>query len=281
MKRTIKWLLKTWGYSIAKVPREPPPPCPLPPLTDTQERFIEWNASRLHIPHEASRQRLMESMSVFPGGHGGHAYKEFCDLSYKIIGVLYGDAEAEIFSSYPFYGPLHMLRFLSYADKNIYTSDTDFVGILKKRDEITILDFGCGLAHESRGMAHAFLGLNKPCRLLLADIPTIRKEFVLWLCQQNGIDATFFDCCAERPIPAFPKYDLLVATEVFEHVYDPVKYFDALNGNLNEGGLIFTNVSDHHREFMHVSPNLEKLRTHILAAGFREIRDHALFQKPD
>ena len=280
MKRMIKWLLKKGGYSISKVSRNRPPACRPPPLSDTQEKFIEWNALRLNMPYEISRQKYMESLSAFPGGHGGHEYKEFCDLSYKIFGVLYGDTEAEIFSSYPFYGPLHMLRFLSYPDKDIYTANTDFVGTLKERDEITILDFGCGLAHESRGMARAFLGLNKPCRLLLADIPTIRKEFVLYLCRQNGIEASFFDCRAEMPIPAFPKYDLLVATEVFEHVHDPIKYFESLTANLDRGGLVFTNVSDHRRDFMHVSPNLEKLRAHIVASGFQEIRDHVLFQKP-
>lgn len=280
MKKAIKWLMKRWGYSIEKAPSEPPAPRPPPPLTDTQEKFIEWNAGRLGISREVSKQRFMESAAAFPGGHGGLAYKEFCDLSYQVFGILYGDAEAEIFSSYPFYGPLHMLRFLSYPDRNIYTEKTDFIEMLKGREEIVILDFGCGLAHESRGIAHAFLSLNKSCRLLLADIPTIRKEFVLWLCRQEGIEASFYDCRAETPIPAFPRYDLLVATEVFEHVYDPVKYFETLNANLNPGGLIFTNVSNHHREFMHVSPNLEMLRTHIKTSGFREIRDHALYQKP-
>lgn len=280
MKRAIKWLLKRWGYSISKESRDQPQICRLPPLSDTQEKFIEWNALRLNIPRETARERYLESLSAFPDGHGGEKYKEFCNLSYRVFGGLYGDTEAEIFSSYPFYGPLHMLRFLSYPEKNIYTANTDFIGLLKERTEITILDFGCGLAHESRGMARAFLELNKPCRLLLADIPTIRKDFALYLCRQAGIDAAFFDCRAEMPVPAFPKYDLLVATEIFEHVYDPVKYFEALNANLNKGGLIYTNVSDHHREFMHVSPNLEKLRTHIIASGFQEIRDHTLFQKP-
>ena len=280
MKRMIRWLLKQLGYSISKTLETRPQPSRRPPLSETQEKFIEWNALRLNIPRETARERYLESFFAFPDGHGGEKYKEFCNLTYRVFGVLYGDTEAEIFSSYPFYGPLHMLRFLSYPEKNIYTANTDFIGILKERDEIAILDFGCGLAHESRGMARAFLGLKKPCRLLLADIPTIRKEFVLYLCRQNGIDASFFDCRAEMPIPAFPKYDLLVATELFEHVYDPIRYFDALNAYLNKGGLIITNVSDHHREFMHVSPNLEKLRTHIIASGFQEIRDHVLFQKP-
>src|SRR5690349_15245886 len=60
-------------------------------LTPTQELFCEWNAERLQIPLEESRQRYIDSWRSIRGGHSGEEFRWFCDLSYKLFSPLYDD----------------------------------------------------------------------------------------------------------------------------------------------------------------------------------------------
>jgi hypothetical protein len=46
------------------------------------------------------------------------------------------------------------------------------------------------------------------------------------------------------------------------------------------GGMLVTNMSDHHREFMHVSPQLGALRESVRARGYEEIFTNFIYRKP-
>ena len=246
---------------------------PAPPLTRTQEAFVAWVSERLGIPEAAARERLAVSQSRFRGGHGGADYRAFCDLSYDVFLPLHSDDEREIFESYAHHAEMHLLRMVAYGE---------FTPPERLRREIggmtgpVILDFGCGLAQTSRALAR----MARDTKLVLADIPTVRKDFLLWLCRRDGLDATFLDCTRETPIPDLPRFDVAVVTEFFEHVREPVRYFDALAARAAPGALLITNVSDHRSEFMHVSPNLSRLRDHMADRGMTEIEPNGLFRFP-
>lgn len=248
-------------------------------MTRTQESFILWNAERLGISAEESRRRYQRSWNAIQGGHGGRAYRRFNDLAYEFLQVLFDDSEGEVFESYRMHAPMHFLRMLSYEDP-VWSDDDPIVLAQRGRSAVTILDFGCGLAHRSRALALDLRDRGVTANLALADIVTLRKGFLLWLGERSGISTTFLDCSAAAPIPTLPPCDVCIATEFFEHVYDPVKYFDHIDAALRPGGMLLTGASDHHAEYMHVSPNLAALRERIRERAYQSLQPNVLFQKP-
>jgi SAM-dependent methyltransferase len=151
---------------------------------------------------------------------------------------------------------------------------------LEGRSRIDILDYGCGLAQRSRELAKYLAGTGVQVHLYLADIPTLRREFLLWLGKQTGIATTMLDCTATRPIPTLAPCDICFATEVFEHLHEPVRHFEAIHAALKPKGILVTEISDHEAEFLHVSPHLAQLRDRLHSLGYGELRPHMLFQKP-
>ena len=116
--------------------------------------------------------------------------------------------------------------------------------------------------------------------LSLADIPTQRKNFLVWLCARDGIEMSFLECTQSKPIPELPEtIDVCVATEFFEHVRDPIEYFNRFNEKMPAKSWLITNVADHGKEYMHVSPDLKSLRLRISEAGFQELSEDEIFRK--
>jgi 2-polyprenyl-3-methyl-5-hydroxy-6-metoxy-1,4-benzoquinol methylase len=142
---------------------------------------------------------------------------------------------------------------LTYKSSDWKTEHPTIQG-MADRPTVTILDFGCGLAHYSCPLVHTFKTQVGKVHLVLADIPTIRKSFLLWAGEKAGIPITFLDCTVGTPIPDLPTCDVCIATEIFEHLHNPTLYSRRIHEVLLPGGFIYTNISDHKPEFMHVTP---------------------------
>jgi 2-polyprenyl-3-methyl-5-hydroxy-6-metoxy-1,4-benzoquinol methylase len=244
----------------------------------TQKRFIEWNAERLNIDFNESRDRYIKSMASLFNGHGGAKFNEFSSVSHEVFLPFFSDNKEEIYDTYSFYGYLYFLRMLSYNDP-VWQADHPVILGTAELNPVTILDFGCGLAQHSRSLAEYMKESGKDVRLYFADIPTIRKDFLLWLAEKDGIKADFLDCTKETPLPEFAPSDVCIATEVFEHLYDPIPYFHKIDEALNVGGYLITNASDHHAGFMHASPKLGLLRKEFSSLGYEEVYKHRLYKK--
>jgi 2-polyprenyl-3-methyl-5-hydroxy-6-metoxy-1,4-benzoquinol methylase len=249
-------------------------------FTSTQELFCEWNAERLGITLEESRERYRQSWELFREGHTGQQFYDFTIRIEQALSVFYRNDERECFGAYGLLGPMHFLRMLSYREPH-WPADHPLIVALTPRQEARILDFGCGLAQLSRTLAQTLRAQGKTIRLVLADIPTIRKEFLLWTGKRTGIPTTFLDCTAEQPTPDLPPHDICVATEFFEHVHDLVAYFAKLDAALRPGGYLVTNVADHKADPGHVSPTLGPLREEIARRGYRTVVSDRLFRKPE
>jgi len=247
-------------------------------LTNTQKSFVLWNAERLGISPQESRERYFASWSAINGGHAGSDYRSFNDLSHTLFQVFFSDTGDEIYTAYERHGPMHFLRMLSYSEPQWSENDL-VVQHLGKYSNVDIVDYGCGLAQCSRSLANYLKDKGILTRLFLVDIPTIRKEFLLWLGEQSGIETKFLDCTTSSPIPELPSCDICIATEFFEHVYEPLKYFEHIHSALRKDGLLVTNVSDHIREFMHVSPNLQSLRNRIHELGYDVLKENQVLRK--
>jgi SAM-dependent methyltransferase len=147
--------------------------------------------------------------------------------------------------------------------------------------ELRILDFGCGLAQNSRALAKLCRARGQQVqRLVLADIPTLRREFLIWVGHQTKLPVEILDCTSACPLPPLPHSNVVVATEVFEHLYEPLRYLIAFHEALEPGGYLYTQVADHRPEFMHVSPNLAAVRQKLAQLNYQELYPHQLYQKP-
>lgn len=245
---------------------------------ELQRYFCEWNATRLGITIDESTDRFHKSAAVFRGGHGGKAYRHFCSQSHDVFSVFWSDSEREAIHAYKMHEHLHLLRMLSYPCPTWQENDL-IVSALLLKEEVCILDYGCGMAQSSLALTEFLTGKGKKVKLVLADIPTIIKDFLLWVAAQKGFSVTSLDCTNDIPLPEVPPTDVIIATEVFEHIHNPVKTFLHLDGALVNGGFIITDVSDHDNEFLHVSPDLSQLRNEFKHLGYKEVKRNQIFQK--
>jgi SAM-dependent methyltransferase len=270
---------RTLGGEATALVKSRPSRNPITQLTRTQQYFLEWNAQRLGISLAESQKRYLESWNAVRHGHNGRAFEKFHGQCYEIFKVFADDSLKEVVAAYTLHGPVHFLAMLTYPEPQWFDDDV-IVKQFRSKSAITILDFGCGLAQQSRTLAEYLRNKGLEVRIFLADIPTVRKEFLVWWGERTSIPLTFLDCTAARPIPDLPQVDLCFALEFFEHVYDPVAYFERINEALVPGGLIVTNFSDHRKEFMHVSPHLAALRKAVEARRYAEIFANFIYRKP-
>ena len=247
-------------------------------LTSTQNLFIQWNADQKNISIAESKKRYFESWKQIRNGHGGPEFRFFCTLSQDLYSVFCDDSRNEVMDTYRFHEQMHFLRQLSHPEP-VWSDDNLLVRHLSEYSEVTILDFGCGLAHQSRSLASHLVNKDIHVNLVLTDIPTIRKEFLIWQSQKNDYPTRFLDCTEEIPVPNLPKVDVCIVTEFFEHVHDPIKYFSSIHAALNANGFILTNIADHEKEFMHVTPNLAELRGRFHKSQYKELITNELYLK--
>jgi SAM-dependent methyltransferase len=247
--------------------------------TRTQEYFVEWNAERLGTTLAQSRARYIESWNAIPNGHSGRAFGRFHGHCYDVFKVFADDSPKEVMDAYKVHGYVHFLTMLTYPEPQWFENDA-IVKRFRDRKQISILDFGCGLAQQSRSLAEYLRDKGLKVQIVLADIPTVRKDFLIWWGKNAGIPTTFLECTVENPIPDLPPIDLCFALEFFEHVYDPVRYFARIDQAMARGGILVTNMGDHHKDFMHVSPKLGALRQAVGAGGYEEIFANFIYQKP-
>ncbi len=248
-------------------------------LNRWQQAFCEWNGQRLGLTQEESRRRFEDSWAALRGGHSGNSFRLFCDLTQHIHQVFCSHDPTEVFEAYQMHARLHGLRQLSIRVPE-WPGYLPELQPLFDKDKPLILDFGCGMAQIPITLAMYLKTLGRSPQLFLADIPTFRLDFLKWFCQQQGLPARFASCTAEQPIPSLPSCSLLIASEVFEHLHEPLAYLEAFDAVLQPGGFLFANLENHDPDYLHVSLNLAPVRRRLKELGYRELRHRSLYQKP-
>jgi len=247
-------------------------------LNVTQRLFVRWNAERLGLSEEESLRRYQHSWDVVAGGHRGIGFEIFMFLNQEIFSVFFGNRPQELFDTYRFHGYRDLLRQMIFPEP-AFTDDHPVVAALAGRNEVTILDFGCGLAQRSRFLAKHLRSRGVAARVVLADIPSVESEFLEWVGANTDEDLTFLACSREEPIPPLPACDVVIATELFEHVDDPLGYFERFDEKLVSGGILWTDVADHEEGFLHLTPRLAPLREELARRGYQAIERHILYRK--
>jgi len=102
-----------------------------------------------------------------------------------------------------------------------------------KDKNISILDFGCGLANYS--IALYSLGYKD---ISLADIPTMTFKFLRFLCTRYKISVKFLEIKNENWLKD-NKFHYIINSEVMEHLWNPVEEMRELLAHLYPGGWMY------------------------------------------
>jgi SAM-dependent methyltransferase len=188
-------------------------------------------------------------------------------------------------SEYPRMMPSFYKRLLGRTARQAVTlQDAELVTFpivraLVNRYEVSIVDFGCGLAQQSRALAEYLRDATVRVRLTLIDISTLHRDFLLQWGRRAGISTTFLRCTAGTPVLEWPECDLCLAVEFFEQVHDPVSYFNRMDAKLAMGGLLVTGIMDQRRDFMRPSPQLGMVRKRIEECGYETVVRERILRK--
>ncbi|MCI0746965.1 MAG: class I SAM-dependent methyltransferase [Verrucomicrobia subdivision 3 bacterium] len=227
---------------------------------------------------DESIARFEASCAALRGGHGGRHFKLFAELQHDVLRPFYGNTESEILAAYQAHAPVHFLRMLDYPVPR-WPEHLPEIAPLFNASSPAIVDFGCGLAQTSISLARFLRDRGNSPHLFLADIPVPQLEFLRWFSRRLKLPATIAECPPSGPMVQLSPCDLLLATELFEHLYDPLRYLTVFCDAIKPGGFLLTNIADHTAEFLHVTPTLAPLRQYLRQRDWRELRPNRVFQK--
>src|SRR5206468_2756804 len=92
------------------------------------------------------------SWRAFPDGHRGPEFYAFNVRAHETLQVFFDDSPTEGFDAYRHHARMHLLMMLAYPEP-VWVDDDPVVQALSGKGHVAILDFGCGLAGQSRGLA--------------------------------------------------------------------------------------------------------------------------------
>ena len=119
------------------------------------------------------------------------------------------------------------------------------VEIISKAQPSAVLDVGCGTgAYLTQPLAERFGSIN----FLGIDSDRVSIEFARNSCVLPNL--TYSD---QLETPAEGKFDLIICSEVIEHVEDPTKFLSSLTKNLSEDGKMVLTVPNGYGPFELVS----------------------------
>lgn len=143
----------------------------------------------------------------------------------------------------------------------------------------TCLDFGAGVG------SGAILLKRHGLSVTLADISSPLLRFCAWRFSIRGLPAEFIDL-KQRRLPA-RAFDLILAMDVFEHLYDPVNVVRQLSESLKPGGFLFGRfgVEDDEDQPQHIVHDFADTLDAVKQVGFAPVWQdewlwgHQVFQK--
>ena len=127
--------------------------------------------------------------------------------------------------------------------------------LLNQIDESpVVVDYGCGLGYISFE-----IGKMGGAKIYLVDIDCLTLEFAEFRFKKHGINAEVIRVSKEDLYPRLPAHNICIATEVMEHVMQPLMVYQNIYDNLGHRGILFGDFEDHQKEMFHISPDLREL----------------------
>ncbi|MBX9765497.1 class I SAM-dependent methyltransferase [Patescibacteria group bacterium] len=142
-----------------------------------------------------------------------------------------------------------------------------------------IVDYGCGPAYISYYLARKIREQKGYApEVHVVDFDTLVLDFVKFRFAKAGIPLSVATVQAGSMYPQLPEHDVCIASEVLEHVVDPVTVIRNISSTLQTNGLLYGNYNDHAHHAFHVSPDLSLVRKFIQENGFIQVHP-LLFKK--
>ena len=131
-----------------------------------------------------------------------------------------------------------------------------------------VVDYGAGLGYVSFEIAT----LKNDAKVYLLDIPSLVSEFAEFRFKKHNINVEILPVTIEDPYPKLPTHNICIATEVMEHILEPITAYQNICNSLEKGGILYGNFEDHEPHSYHISANLSELRK-IIAQDFQPLDD--------
>ena len=242
-------------------------------LTTIENDFVDFLAEKRKWPKERISNLLQELNQKFKFHES--EYRDFCESNYEISALRYNyQDEKDLIEAYREHALLQLLRQLSYSRskiksqgwfkrlfrKNLKEKECLVQFMLKElNQDPVIVDYGCGLAYQSFDMASQ----NPNSKIYLIEIESVILDFSCYRLKRLGVVPQVIPVTKENIYPKLPRHNICIATEVMEHLVDPLQTYKNIFNSMDSGGLLYGNFSDHEDEPFHVSPKLGHLRERL------------------
>ena len=106
-------------------------------------------------------------------------------------------------------------------------------------DRLNVLDYGCGVS--DIGLLFMKLG----AKLTLADLDDKKFNFTAWRFEKRGLRPDMIRIMDTGKYPKLEdnRYDIIIATEILEHVRNPLELLKNLTSSLKKDGLLFDSLA--------------------------------------
>lgn len=129
---------------------------------------------------------------------------------------------------------------LAYERYSMMTDYLDFIikDSGKNLSEFRVLDYGCGIS--DIGLLFASFG----AKVTICDLDNSRFDFTISRFKKRGLNPETIRVTNTEVYPELPKskFDLIIATELFEHVRDPFKLLNNFTKALKGSGYLFDSM---------------------------------------
>ena len=183
------------------------------------------------------------------------------------------DDNVDFEKMYVYMQDLDLMRMLSYSHSLTNSVMKNHVQVFVENlidkyeedneiDEISVVDYGCGLAYWTIAICESLIEKNIPVKLTLIDL--YREsfvEFLDYLCKKRNINYEFVEVKHNKLVPELPKFDYAHLMAVLEHTSEPEEIVKELVEKAKHSAIIFgTFYDDPFDDFEHISYDLSGCR---------------------
>ena len=249
------------------------------------EEYIDFYSKKNNLDINLVVKVFNQSMAVFEDNRGwnGGGMLELTDtmaevMQWKYISkekesTFYNDDNVDFEKMYVYMQDLDLMRMLSYSISLDNSAMKNHVQIFVENlidkyendneiDEISVVDYGCGLAYWTIAICESLIEKNIPVKLTLIDL--YREsfvEFLDYLCKKRNINYEFVEVKHIKLVPELPKFDYAHLMAVLEHTSEPEEIVKELVEKAKHGAVMFgTFYDDPFDDFEHISYDLSGCR---------------------
>ena len=262
------------------------------------EEYMDFYSEKNNLDRGSVGKVFYKSMGAFEDGKGwnGEGLLELGDTMAEIMqwkyiskekeSSFYNDDRIDFRKMYIYMQDLDLMRMLSYGpslnEEHLKDITRDFVNNLRDKynysemniswvggnqnnedlKEISIVDYGCGLAYWTISICKQLTEMGIPNKLTLVDINRESfVEFLDYLCKKRNINYEFIEVTHSKLVPELPKFDYAHIMAVLEHTSEPEEIVEELVEKARHSALIFgTFYDDPFDDFEHISYDLSGCR---------------------